>query len=54
MCSHVQVLYYDAVTHFPEELSKVLEVMEEKELRIRAPLEEVKLLLDATQPSDIV
>lgn len=47
----MQMLYYDAVRYFPEELSKVVEVMEEKELRIRAPLEEVKLLLEATQSS---
>ena len=45
---HIQALYYDAVLYFPEEMTKILEVMEEKELRIRAPLEEVKLLLEAT------
>lgn len=42
------MLYYDAITYFPEELEKVLEVMEDKELRVRTPLEEVKMLLEAT------
>ena len=43
-----QVLYWDIVHHFPQELGKVVEVIEERELRIRAPLEEVQMLLDAT------
>ena len=43
-----QVLYWNMVGHFPEELEKVVEVMEERELRIRAPLEEVQMLLDAS------
>ena len=36
------------VRHCPDELQRVVEVMEERELRIRAPLEEVQMLLDAT------
>lgn len=50
----LQVLYWDAICHFPDELQRLVEVMEERELRIRAPLEEVQLLLGATttvQPS---
>ena len=42
-----QVLYVDAVRYFPEEVERVLEVMEEKGVRIRAPLEEVQLLMEA-------
>lgn len=43
-----QVLYCDAVQYFPEEIEKVLEIAEEKEIRLRAPLEEAKLLWTAT------
>lgn len=41
------MLYVDAVCYFPEEVERVLEVMEEKGMRIRAPLEEVQLLMEA-------
>ena len=44
-----QVLYYDVVRLLPSEAESVIELMEEKELRQRAPLEEVKLLLSATK-----
>ena len=46
----VQVLYVDAaqsLTHLGGD--KVVEMMEEKELRLRAPLEEVKLLKEAAE-----
>ena len=43
----VQVLYSDAVQYLPEcELTKVVEVMEEKGVRVHAPVEEIKLLLE--------
>lgn len=42
----------DAVCYFPGELDKIMEILEEKELRLRAPLEEVKLLLDACACKD--
>lgn len=45
----IQVLYWDAVRYFPEELERVIEVMEEREVRIRAPIEEVQMLLKATE-----
>lgn len=35
----------DAVQHFPNDIEEIMSVMEEKELRIRAPLEEVELML---------
>ena len=48
---YVQVLYFDAVfnaiMYFPEEMEKVIEIAEEKEIRMRAPLEEAKLLWSA-------
>ena len=44
----MQVLYLDGVYHLPSELHRVSEIMEEKELRPRAPVEEVKLLLEAS------
>ena len=44
-----QVLYYDVVRLLPSEAESVIELMEEKELRQRAPLEEVKLLLSANK-----
>ena len=41
----MQVLYVDGVHYFPEEAEKIVEeIMEEKELRTRTPLEEINLL----------
>ncbi|KAK2104599.1 Protein nrde2 [Saguinus oedipus] len=41
-----KVLYLDAVEYFPEEMQEVLDLMTEKELRVRLPLEELELLLE--------
>lgn len=41
-----QVLYLDAMEYFPDELQEILDVMTEKELRVRLPLEELELLLE--------
>lgn len=46
-CPWSKALCYDAAFYFPNEASKFIEIMEEKNLRMRAPLEEVKLCLDA-------
>ncbi|CAN8032084.1 unnamed protein product, partial [Ixodes persulcatus] len=43
---HVQTLYMDGVHHFPECLQEVADMLLEKGIRLRAPLEEVQLLLD--------
>ena len=43
------MLYCDAVKLLPSEAERISELMEEKELRLRAPLEEVKLLLTASE-----
>ncbi|XP_047397664.1 nuclear exosome regulator NRDE2 isoform X1 [Sciurus carolinensis] len=45
-CPWAKVLYLDAVEYFPDELQEVLDLMTEKELRVRLPLEELELLLE--------
>ncbi|XP_027787305.2 nuclear exosome regulator NRDE2 isoform X1 [Marmota flaviventris] len=45
-CPWAKVLYMDAVEYFPDELQEVLDLMTEKELRVRLPLEELELLLE--------
>ncbi|KAL6064753.1 hypothetical protein STEG23_024835, partial [Scotinomys teguina] len=45
-CPWAKVLYMDAMEYFPEELQEILDVMTEKELRVRLPLEELDLLLE--------
>ena len=40
-----QVLYLDVLKLVPTELDKVMELLEEKELRLCIPVEEVKLML---------
>lgn len=40
-----QALYMDALKSMPSEVDKIMELAEEKEIRLCAPLEEVKLLL---------
>lgn len=41
-----QVLYMDAVEYFPDDLQETLDLMTEKELRVRVPMEELDLLLE--------
>lgn len=41
-----QVLYMDAVEYFPGEMQEILDLMTEKELRVRLPVEELELLLE--------
>ncbi|XP_029835071.2 nuclear exosome regulator NRDE2 isoform X2 [Ixodes scapularis] len=43
---HLETLYMDGVHHFPECLQEVADMLLEKGIRLRAPLEEVQLLLD--------
>ncbi|KAH6925130.1 hypothetical protein HPB50_001176 [Hyalomma asiaticum] len=45
-CPWAKVLYVDGVRHFPECLQEVVDMMVEKGIRLRAPLEELQLLLD--------
>ncbi|XP_038072290.1 nuclear exosome regulator NRDE2-like isoform X2 [Patiria miniata] len=44
-CPWAKVLYMDAVRYFPTKLQDCQDLLMEKELRIRAPLEEVELLI---------
>lgn len=41
----LQALYMDAVKYMPSEVDKIMELLEEKDIRLCTPLEEVKLLL---------
>ncbi|XP_017650731.1 protein NRDE2 homolog isoform X2 [Nannospalax galili] len=45
-CPWAKVLYMDAMEYFPDELQEILDLMTEKELRVRLPLEELELLLE--------
>ncbi|XP_011829703.1 PREDICTED: protein NRDE2 homolog [Mandrillus leucophaeus] len=45
-CPWAKVLYLDAVEYFPDEMQEILDLMTEKELRVRLPLEELELLLE--------
>lgn len=49
-CPWVKVLYVDGATSLPDLGSKVIEMVEEKEIRLRAPIEEVELLQRAQFP----
>ncbi|MBN3294897.1 NRDE2 protein, partial [Amia calva] len=42
----VKGLYMDAVAHFPERVQEYMDLMTEKELRLRVPMEEVDVLLE--------
>lgn len=41
-----QVLYIDAVEYLSDQLQEMLDLMTEKELRVRVPIEELELLLE--------
>ncbi|KAM6075481.1 nuclear exosome regulator NRDE2 isoform 2-T2 [Chlamydotis macqueenii] len=45
-CPWAKVLYMDAVEYFPDDLQETLDLMTEKELRVRVPMEELDLLLE--------
>uniref|UniRef100_A0A8D0GH12 NRDE-2, necessary for RNA interference, domain containing n=1 Tax=Sphenodon punctatus TaxID=8508 RepID=A0A8D0GH12_SPHPU len=45
-CPWAKVLYMDAVEYFPDQLQETLDLMTEKELRVRVPIEELELLLE--------
>lgn len=53
-CPWAKVLYVDGVRHFPECLQEVVDMMVEKGIRLRAPLEELQLLLEhaGQQPAE--
>lgn len=41
----LKVLYLDAAQNVPEDVQDIVDLMTEKEIRLRAPLEEIELLL---------
>uniref|UniRef100_A0A8B9WTE1 Nuclear exosome regulator NRDE2 n=1 Tax=Bos mutus grunniens TaxID=30521 RepID=A0A8B9WTE1_BOSMU len=45
-CPWAKALYMDAIEYFPDEMQEVVDLMTEKELRVRLPLEELELLLE--------
>ncbi|GAB0190866.1 nuclear exosome regulator NRDE2 [Grus japonensis] len=45
-CPWAKVLYMDAIEYFPDHLQETLDLMTEKELRVRVPMEELELLLE--------
>ncbi|XP_043929557.1 nuclear exosome regulator NRDE2 [Protopterus annectens] len=45
-CPWVKALYMDAAEYFPDQLQEFLDLMTEKELRVRIPLEELEILLE--------
>ncbi|XP_067153024.1 nuclear exosome regulator NRDE2 isoform X2 [Apteryx mantelli] len=45
-CPWAKVLYMDAIEYFPDQLQEALDLMTEKELRVRVPMEELDLLLE--------
>ncbi|XP_019407948.1 PREDICTED: protein NRDE2 homolog [Crocodylus porosus] len=45
-CPWAKVLYMDAVEYLSDQLQEMLDLMTEKELRVRVPIEELELLLE--------
>ena len=41
----LKVLYLDAAQNLPEDVQDIVDLMTEKEIRLRAPLEEIELHL---------
>lgn len=46
-CLSSQALYMDIIRNFPEEIEETIDLLMEKELRVRVPLEEIELLMNA-------
>lgn len=46
LCFHIQGLFLDGVKLFPEQMQEFVDLMTEKELRLRLPLEELDILLE--------
>ena len=42
---YFQTLYMDAARLLPDDLQDIVDLMVEKEIRVRAPLEEIELLM---------
>ncbi|CAG2165335.1 unnamed protein product [Oppiella nova] len=45
-CSYSKILYLDGIQYFSSQLQELLDIMTEKEIKIRTPLEEIELLMN--------
>jgi hypothetical protein len=45
-CPGVKVIYTDAIHYFPEDITKIIEMTDEKLIRVRTPLDVVLFLQD--------
>ncbi|XP_067848289.1 nuclear exosome regulator NRDE2 [Heptranchias perlo] len=45
-CPWAKALYLDAVGHLPGQLQEIMDLMTEKEIRIRVPIEELEILME--------
>ncbi len=48
-CPWAKSLYIDAVEYFPDDLQELIDLMTEKEIRLRTPIEEVDLLVESAK-----
>ena len=44
-CPNQKTLYLDAIHHFPEQLQEFVDIMTDKQLRVRTTIEEVDLFV---------
>lgn len=52
-CPTNKALYMDAIAYFPEMMTEIIEIMSQKELVVRLPMEELDLLLQFNNQSDV-
>lgn len=43
------MIYFDGIQYFSDDGQKIMEILEEKELRVRSAMEEVQLLLEINE-----
>ena len=44
-CPYAKCLYTDAIRYLPEMVEEIIDVAEQKEVRVHVPLDELKILL---------
>ncbi|XP_023233026.1 protein NRDE2 homolog [Centruroides sculpturatus] len=52
-CPWAKVIYMDGIKCFPTDIQEILDTMMEKGLRIRTPLEEIEILLEHRQKTEL-
>lgn len=50
-CPYSKCLYLDCIKYRPDKLEEILDIAEEKEIRIHLPLDELKILLHVESDS---